>query len=209
MATKSETTIQISPPKFERIRLRLAGQSPLMVHRFWKKAQIMKDQAEGKTARSVKKREPRDYEREFQESLYVSGQGWYGFPASAFRNAAISACRLVGFKMTLAKLSIFIEADGFDKNDKVPLIRIHGEPEMHIASVKNATGVVDIRSRAIFPEWHAFITVRFDAEQFKLQDVVNLISRVGLQVGIGEGRHDSKSSAGMGFGEFIVDASGE
>ena len=33
-------------------------------------------------------------------------------------------------------------------------------------------------------------------------DVVNLIARVGIQVGIGEGRPDSKMSAGLGYGLF-------
>jgi hypothetical protein len=46
--------------------------------------------------------------------------------------------------------------------------------------------------------------VRFDADQFTAQDVINLISRVGLQVGICEGRPDSKSSAGCGWGTFRV-----
>jgi hypothetical protein len=35
-------------------------------------------------------------------------------------------------------------------------------------------------------------------------DIVNLISRVGLQVGVGEGRPDSKQSAGLGFGLFQI-----
>lgn len=35
--------------------------------------------------------------------------------------------------------------------------------------------------------------------------MVNLLSRAGLQVGIGEGRPDSKKSAGMGYGLFTVD----
>ena len=32
----------------------------------------------------------------------------------------------------------------------------------------------------------------------------NLIARVGMQVGVGEGRPDSKQSAGLGFGLFDV-----
>jgi hypothetical protein len=35
-------------------------------------------------------------------------------------------------------------------------------------------------------------------------DVTNLINRVGLQVGIGEGRPDSKDSAGIGLGLFEI-----
>jgi len=37
------------------------------------------------------------------------------------------------------------------------------------------------------------------------EDVVNLIARVGMQVGIGEGRPDSKASAGLGFGLFEIE----
>ena len=44
--------------------------------------------------------------------------------------------------------------------------------------------------------------VRFDADQFTLTDVANLLMRVGMQVGIGEGRPFSKNSNGMGWGLF-------
>jgi hypothetical protein len=46
--------------------------------------------------------------------------------------------------------------------------------------------------------------VSFDADQFALGDIGNLLVRVGMQVGIGEGRPDSKKSAGMGWGLFEV-----
>jgi hypothetical protein len=37
-----------------------------------------------------------------------------------------------------------------------------------------------------------------------MADVLNLVSRCGMQVGIGAGRPDSKASAGCGFGLFQV-----
>jgi len=37
--------------------------------------------------------------------------------------------------------------------------------------------------------------------------VTNLLSRVGMQVGIGEGRPFSKNSAGMGWGTFELEGS--
>jgi hypothetical protein len=36
-------------------------------------------------------------------------------------------------------------------------------------------------------------------------DIVNLLARMGEQVGIGEGRADSRNSAGLGFGAFKVE----
>lgn len=48
------------------------------------------------------------------------------------------------------------------------------------------------------------LRVRYDADQFGAQDVLALMERVGLQVGIGAGRPDSKTSAGMGWGLFEI-----
>ena len=56
--------------------------------------------------------------------------------------------------------------------------------------------------RAAFHEWKCKLRIRFDADQFTKEDIANLLARVGLQVGIGEGRPDSKKSAGMGWGLF-------
>ena len=116
----------------------------------------------------------------------------------------VSACRLVGFKMTIAKLSVFIEADGIDRVDGVPLIRINGTPEPLRQHVRNATGVCDLRVRAMFKTWSATIRISYDADQFSQEDVANLMMRVGRQVGIGEGRPDSKASVGMGWGTFSI-----
>jgi hypothetical protein len=56
----------------------------------------------------------------------------------------------------------------------------------------------------MYREWAARLRIRFDSDQFTAQDVYNLVSRVGLQVGIGAGRPDSKASAGCGFGTFEI-----
>jgi hypothetical protein len=164
----------------------------------------MAKMAEGKSAGSKKVRDARDYDREAEEARYRSAENWEGMNAAAFRAAMISACRLVGFKMTLAKLSTFIEADGYDKNDGVPLVRIYGESQVYTAHTRNATGVVDVRSRPMYRNWAARLRVRYDMDQFKMADVLNLVSRCGMQVGIGAGRPDSKASAGCGFGLFNV-----
>jgi hypothetical protein len=56
----------------------------------------------------------------------------------------------------------------------------------------------------MYSNWAARLRVRYDTDQFKVVDVLNLVSRCGLQVGIGAGRPDSKASAGCGFGLFQV-----
>jgi hypothetical protein len=200
---KEETCI-ITPPKFGVTDFYIEGAAPLVIERFSKKAELMAKMAEGKSAGSKKVRDARDYDREAEEARYRSAENWEGMNAAAFRAAMISACRLVGFKMTLAKLSTFIEADGYDKNDGVPLVRIYGESQVYTAHTRNATGVVDVRSRPMYRNWAARLRVRYDMDQFKMADVLNLVSRCGMQVGIGAGRPDSKASAGCGFGLFNV-----
>lgn len=196
--------VNISPPNMDRVMVHIVGTSPYMQAKFSKKAEIMAKMQEGSAARSKKTRTARDYDNDCKGAMYISSAGWNGIPASAFRKAMISACRLVGFKMTLAKLAVFVEADGLDADEGTPLIRINGAWERSDMPVRNATGVIDIRSRPMWREWAADVLIRFDMDQFTHLDVVNLMARVGAQVGIGEGRPDSKDSAGIGFGLFEI-----
>lgn len=206
---KADRQVIIKPPKFETASVRLVGTAPYCQHKFSAKAraQIQATQEAGSQSRKGKAREAKDFEAVYRGAMYVSREGWNGIPAAAFRNAMISACRTVGYKMTLAKLSLFTEADGFDAEDGTPLVRItRGEPRQHIAPARNANGSVDLRCRPMWDEgWQAVLRVRWDAEQFSATDVVNLLARVGQQIGVGEGRPDSRMSAGLGWGLFNVE----
>jgi len=207
MSKQSAVAVQIKPPKIEKAVFKIVGTAPYVQARFSGKAMqaMMSKMASGKTAGSRKVREARDFDADYKNAMHISPKGWNGIPAGAFRQAMISACRLVGFKMTLAKLSVFVDADGFDKIDGIPLVRIEGTPERIDMAVRNATGVADIRVRPMWREWSATVRVSYDADQFTVEDVTNLMARVGLQVGIGEGRPDSRESAGLGWGLFRLE----
>lgn len=204
MATQQQE-VQIKAPNLQSTVFRIIGTAPLVMAKFSQKAkeQIMATQAAGSQAKSKKVRAPKNFDAVCEESVHYSRDGWVGIPAGAFRAAMISACRLVGFKMTLAKLSLFVVADGFDRDEGTPLVRlIAGKYRRIDLHVRNATGVIDLRSRPMWDEWQADVVLRYDADQFSLTDVSNLMSRVGEQVGLLEGRPDSKSSTGMGWGTF-------
>jgi len=203
MKKMTDTTVQISAPNFITATFDIVGTAPLVISKFSERGkQMMHDaHAAGSTTKKGAKKEPKDFQRCFREATYRAAEGWAGVNASGLRAAAISACRLVGFKMTLAKLSLFIEEDGWDGS--TPLIRVTPEPEYFETLTRNASGVVDLRARPMWkPGWRASVRIRFDADQFTQTDVTNLIARIGQQVGIGEGRPDSKQSAGMGWGMF-------
>lgn len=203
----SQTVLTIEPPKFNVAEFSVKGLAPLVIHRFSAKTkqQMKQKMEEGKSASNKKNREAKDTDITFQEARYISPDGWDGFNAASIRKAMISACRLVSFKMTIAKLSLFVEADGWDASEpQIPLIRIYGEPTKQEDMARVETGQPYVTVRAAYHNWSAKIRVRFDADQYTQADVANLLMRVGLQVGIGEGRPDSKNSSGMGWGIFEV-----
>jgi hypothetical protein len=206
MATVATQKVQISPANMQFARFKLKGTAPLVQARFSAKAMqaMMSKMAAGSTANKSRAKPARDFDDDYRQAMHISTQGWCGVPAGAFRQAMISACRLVGFKMTLAKLSLFVIADGIDKVDGIPLVKFEGTPERVDMAVRNATGVADIRVRPMWREWTMSLTIRYDGDQFTAQDVTNLLSRVGMQVGIGEGRPDSRESAGLGWGTFEI-----
>ncbi len=203
---KTETTAVIKPANIVRSTLRIKGTAPLVQNRFAKKAEIMANMAKSaaeKKARTA--RPPRDYDADFVGAQHIATEGWHGFPCPAIRAAMIDACRTVGLVMTRAKMSVFVIADGFDKSDGTPLVRLDaGAPERSEALVRNDDGSADIRIRPMWREWAANVTVEFDADMITPESVVNLLDRAGCQVGIGEGRPFSKNSVGQGWGTFQV-----
>lgn len=210
MAFAKKEKVAITPPNLQTAKFRIVGTSPLVQNKFSQRTLegMAADQAAGPSAKKKTKREAKDFDRCVKEATHYSDEGWAGLPASAFRAGLISTCRLLGFPMTLAKLSVFVVADGYERDrfGVQPLVKItKGKPERTDFAVRNATGVADIRPRPMWAEgWEAVVAIRFDADQFTLEDITNLLARMGEQVGIGAGRPDSKDSAGMGWGTFRI-----
>lgn len=207
-ATKGTENVVISAPRMATATLTIRGLAPYVQHAFSQKAQAQMEatQRAGSQAKSRRVREARQFEEDYKAAMHLSREGWNGIPATGIRNAMISACRLVGFMMTRAKCSVFIEADGYDSVDSGPLVKITGgKPEVHRGFARNDNGGTDLRWRPLWQEgWTADVRIRWDLDQFAASDVFNLLTRAGLQVGIGEGRPGSPNSNGLGWGLFEV-----
>jgi len=201
--------VAVSAPKMLTAIIPIVGTTHYCQNAFSQKQMdaMKKKQEQGSQSEKNKKKEPKDFEACYEGAKHRSEEGWLGIPATAFRSALVSACRLVGFKMTHAKLGLYVCADGYDKHDLTPLIRItEGEPERRDHAVRNESGVADIRPRPFWaPGWKAVVRLEFDGDMFSTLDISHLMMRVGRQVGIGEGRPDSRNSCGMGWGLFRVD----
>jgi hypothetical protein len=203
-------TVEIASPNFATIVFPIVGTTPYCQNKMTASSRKkMRDaMTDGQKSSSKRKREPRDFDRDFEETTRRTADGKYGIPAPAFRQAMVRACDTVGFKMTRAKMSVFIVADGYDQDDGMPLVVFtKGEPKKMEHVVTNANGSADIRARPFWePGWKASVRVRYDADQFSPEDVTNLLARAGAQVGIGAGRAFSPNSAGMGWGHFEIEA---
>jgi hypothetical protein len=207
-AVAETADVMIAPPNLKVAIFTIIGTAPYVQEKFSEKARrmMMEKHKAGSVAKKGTKREARDFDADYEAAMHkIEGGGW-GIPAPAFRNSMIDACRLTGYAMTQGKMSVFCLPDAFDSDDATPLVRItKGKPEKFIAATRNATGVADLRARPKWsPGWEATVRIQFDADQFTLSDVANLLSRAGAQVGIGAGRPFSKKSAGMGWGTFRV-----
>ena len=189
-----ETFVELPPIVIRRMKLTVVGDSPLITHRFSEKAKkMMLDKQQKKAAQG---REAKDPEQQFRESLYPHPDGGYGFPAVAFKAAAVNACRFEGnITMTVARGAFHIPGD---------LVHIDGdEPEMREDMVRIAHSTADIRYRGMFRNWKCTFDVMYNENVLSMEQIVNLFNIAGFGAGVGEWRPGSKS--GGSFGMFHVD----
>lgn len=195
--------VSIKAPAFMTVEYKIEGTAPLVVNKFSHKAfEQMKAKQEAGKQKVSKAKEGKDFHECFMQARHLSEDGWDGVPAATFRKAIITACKLVGFPMTKAKLGIFVESDGIDSTEGTPLCKIIGEAPEHVEHhVRLETGVADIRARPMWRKWAFNLRVKFDSDMFTTEDITALLMRAGLQCGICEGR-PSSDSGGMDWGTF-------
>jgi hypothetical protein len=206
LSGKPPQKIAITAPNLTTATITVVGVTPYVQNAFTEKQRLIMEetQRQGQQARGKKVRKPKDFDAIYRNAQHRSKEDWIGIPAAAFRNAMIDATRLVGVTMQHAKMSIFIEADGYDAQDMRGLVKIQGEPRPYKAPVRNSSGVADIRWRPMWEKWKATVRVTWDADQYSATDIMNLMLRAGLQVGIGEGRPNSPKSNGQDWGRFRI-----
>lgn len=182
--------ITLPPLNLQTMQVTLIGDSPLICHAWSvkaKRAMLDKQMKKARPAKAAKS--PED---DFEASLYKMEDGRYGFPAVAFKSAAVSACRFVeGVKMTEARGAFHIEGE---------LVLIDGEPTSREDMVRVGMGTADIRYRGEFKEWRAVLTIKFNANAVSPEQIVNLLNTAGFGVGVGEWRPEKNGS----FGRFHV-----
>ena len=173
------------------LRLRLIGTSPLIVHKWSEKAK--KQMLDKQMKRGSQGKAAKDPDQDYRESLYIREDGTYGFPAVAFKAAAVRAGTYCEMKMVFLRGAFHVEGD---------LVHVEGEPQRREDMVRVGMGTADIRYRPEFPKWATELDVSYNSRALAAEQIVNLFEIAGFAVGVGEWRPEKDGQ----FGRFRVEA---
>lgn len=201
---KKKELVVLKPLERAQFKLNVNGISPLVVYKFTDKAS--KAIAEKQAQTGAKPKAKRDPHQEYLDALYTlpgsapagDKKARYGFPAIAFKKAAVAACRyLDGIAMVYANGAFFV----FGEDDN-SLCTIHGTPRMRTDAMKigKFKDILDLRYRPEFPEWSTTLVVRYNQSIMSSQEIVTLFQYAGFHVGVG----DTRPSKGYSEGSFEV-----
>lgn len=208
MAAKTSTAIELPPLALETVEIPLIGTSPLIVNAWSEKA--LRAMADKQQKRATKGREAKVPFNDFVGSLYWLSEkpsvvteedvdrATFGFPAVAFKSAAVTACTSTGAITKVAARQAFHVIG--------QMVEILGAPPAMREDVcRVGMGVADLRYRGQFEPWAVRVRVEINSAVISAEQVVNLFSLAGFAVGIGEWRPERDG----GYGRFRVATSAE
>lgn len=215
--TKKTETIEIKPIEMKIVEVTLVGDTPLIMHAWNEKAKrMMLEAQQGKS--KGKKKETKNPVDDFIQSMYwlknkpdtdgmnedeckeafeqaIENGAKFGFPVTAFKQAAISAAYRMGWakdKMSLRGV-FFIDTDYGDMAEI-----ISDSPTIREDMVKIGMGTADIRYRGEFNHWHTTIRLKYNANgQYSLENILNILNAGGMVCGVGEWRPERDGQFGM------------
>ena len=226
MANKDKEIITIKTPNILKTNITLVGDTPLIVHAWGSKAKKMMLEAQQKVKKDKKAMAIRDPFSEFMEALYwitpqpeentqeafeeaVRNGAKFGFPITAIKQAALSACYRAGVipNQTGMKSVFYLNAvDGVNNGTGSELAVIETEEPPYcredMVKIGGIQKVADLRYRPCFENWKIHLTVNLiDVGTFTMENVINAIEMGGFMNGIGEWRMERDGD----FGRFHVE----
>lgn len=216
MAAKKETeVIEIRPLDIKRVKVRITGDTPLIVHAWSEKAKRQMLEAQMKTTKT-KAKDVRDPFDDFVQSLYwlegkpeestpeafedaINNGAKWGFPVGAIKQAGNSAAYRLGWVKNQMQLrgSYFLQTEFGDMTE------IKGSiPEIREDMVRIGMGSADLRYRGEFKNWYMDMTLEYNASgDMTLEQILNVINAGGYTCGIGEWRPEKDGS----FGKYHIE----
>ena len=193
---KKQETVEVQEIKIKEIEVEVKGLSPLIMHRFSEKA---KKQMLDKQMKKTVKKEVKDPEQDFKDSLYTLDDGTLGFPADAFKQAMIRGAKQLGLVMVDMRTGFFVHGE-YSSNDDRELVSISGDlsPREDMVRLNGTTS--DIRFRGQVANWTTNLHISYNAGVVSADQIINMLNAAGYGVGVGEWRPEKN---GM-FGRFTV-----
>lgn len=200
------TSLTVQP---SRMTLTVVGTETLIVHNFGAKAiaQILGKQT-GKAKPGP--RALKDPFNDFRESLYIinekkvpknrlePGQAWkyvpdtFGFPASGFKKAMVSACSMVeGVKKTWIRGLVHIHGNYLPITYKSLVMR---QDTVRVGPFGKKSA--DIRFRGEFHDWSIEMQISYNRSAISPEQIAMLLNNAGFSVGVGEWRPEKDGSHG-------------
>ena len=200
-----EAVITIQPLRIQRITIPIRGIQPLITNKFSDEA--AEKLAASQTGPGIKAaKAPRDGQAEFLAARYIvspapGGEADLdicGFPAAGVKKAMVAAAmRVTEAKGTWVRAILNVEGEG-DSG----LVSISAPaPQMRTDHVVQA-GRGNLRYRPAFWPWSMKLSITFNTDQIKAQDVVNLVQQAGFSIGIRDWRPEKNGQ----FGTFEVES---
>lgn len=210
MAVKTEI-VAIKPIEMNVVEITIKGDTPLIMHAWSEKAKRMMLEAQTGKAKG-KKKELRNPVEDFINSMYwlteapkeyteeafekaIENGARFGFPVTAFKQAAISAA----YRMKWVKDKMGLRGAFFIESDCDDMIEIKSDtPIMREDMVKIGMGTADLRYRGEFRNWSATFRVKYNINgEFSLENILNIINAGGQVCGVGEWRPERDGQFGM------------
>lgn len=223
MATKKKEPIavEIKPLETETFRVKIIGDTPLIVHNWDEKnkrmmleAQMGKPKSKSKPKRNpvddfinslvwlshkpecTAEDDPDDCMRAFEEACAAGAT--FGFPATGLKKAACTGTMRAGF----VKNKVGLKGAMYIEPNVGEYLIIHSDepPTMREDTVKigGITKTSDLRYRAEFKNWWMEFNVKITTcFGFTIGDIVNAINIGGMVCGIGEWRVERDGQFGM------------
>jgi hypothetical protein len=177
--------IMLAPPRVQTVHIEVVGTAPLICHRWSEKAK--KQILDKQTRAASKAKQPKNPDKDFEDSLYPHPDGGYGFPSVAFKAAAVRAGTYSDMKMTFLRGAFHVSGE---------LVRIAGQPSKREDMVRLQGKTADIRYRGEFKEWSASVPVQVNASVLSVEQIANLFLIAGFAVGVGEWRPERNGQYG-------------
>jgi len=218
MATKKTDVVEIRPLDIRKVNITLVGDTPLIMHKWSEKAKReMLEAQQGKS--KGKKKESKNPVADFIHSMYwldnepqitsdmseedcekafneaIEKGARFGFQATAFKKSTINSA----YRNGNSKDKVSIQGAFFVEADENGLVEIKSDvPIMREDMVKIGMGTADLRYRGQFNNWHADITLTYNANgPYSLENIISMINMGGYTCGVGEWRVEKGGQNGM------------